>query len=85
MRTMPKVIHDDQGNAIEVPSMPREQWLAELAKIAGRELTAEELARADKMGDHNWTLRVVATELFGDAVVDAYFAPKDTDTISPTE
>lgn len=81
MRTMPKVIHADPytgaGKGIDVPTISREEFHRRLAEIAGRPLTADETTRADKMGDHNWTLRIVASELFGEAVADRHFAPKD--------
>jgi len=75
MRKMPRVIDDGQGNTIEIPALPQKEWHAKLAAIAGRPLTADETARAYKMADHNWTLRVVATELFGERIVDQFFGP----------
>jgi hypothetical protein len=74
---MPKVIHGLHGEGIEVPSLPRDEWLRRLEAIVGRPLTEEETAKANRMGDHNWTLRVVAGELWGDAAADAHFDPKD--------
>lgn len=74
MRRMPTTIHGVHGEAIEIPAIPRTEWDAKLAEIAGRDLTIDEQERADKMANHNWTLRIVADALFGDEVVDAYFA-----------
>ena len=80
MRTMPIYIHanpcgPDDGAMIAVPALPRVEWFARLNEIAqrtvGRELTAEETARAERMGDHNWTLRIVADALFGESAVTA--------------
>ena len=78
MQTMPKVIHGLNCEGIGVPTIPHAEWHAKLADAAGRPLTADETAMADKMGDHNWTLRVVVAELFGDAAADAFFARKVT-------
>jgi len=72
MRTMPTIIRDGH-RGIEVPTITASEWNATLECIAGRPLTDGERARAEKMARHNWTLRVVAAELFGDAA-DRYFA-----------
>ena len=64
-------------NGKPVPTITVELWNKMLAAIAGRDLTEAEKQRADKMADHNWTLRVVATDLFGAARADAHFMPAD--------
>jgi hypothetical protein len=77
---MPTVIHADPcnpsdfQNGIEIPAIPRDEWFGKLAAIAGRPLTADEVAQAEQMGRHNWTLRVVAERLFGEEKTAAYFA-----------
>jgi hypothetical protein len=62
---------------IEVPSLHWDEWFAQLDAIAqrtvGRALTPEETARAEKMGRHHWTLRIVAEALFGEALVTAHW------------
>lgn len=68
MRTMPTTI---SGGTI--PAITQTEWDQRLAEIAGRELTPDERARGDAMARHNWTLRVVATELFGEAAASAHF------------
>jgi hypothetical protein len=62
--------------AITIPRIPANEWNAKLTEIAGRELNAAEWDRVAEMSRHNWTLRVIASELFGEAHVDAFFAPK---------
>lgn len=66
----------DGKTTFPVPSISTSEFNARLAEIAGRELTADEQKRADEMAAHAWTLRVVATELFGAELVDAHFAPR---------
>jgi hypothetical protein len=79
---MPTHITDplDESKSVEVPTIPAAHWLSDLDFIAneivGRTLTADEIARAKAMADRNWTLRVVASELFGEAAVDACWEPR---------
>jgi hypothetical protein len=60
----------------DAPIISGGEFNQRLASIAGRPLTPEEQSRADEMAAHGWLLRVVASELFGEAMVDAYFSPK---------
>lgn len=84
MRQMPRFIHADPTNGgyndatidTQIGALPRDEFNRRLEEIGGRALTAEELARVEKMSDHNWALRVQADRLFGSAIVDAYFAAK---------
>lgn len=82
MRTMPRFIHANpcvpgDDRMIEVPSLPHPEWFRRLNEVAmrtvGRELTADETARAERMGNHNWTLRVVAEALFGEEPVTKHW------------
>lgn len=59
-----------------VPTVSNADFYAHLKAIAGRELTADEITRAEEMASHNWTVRVIADELFGAEVTARYFAPK---------
>lgn len=77
MRKMPTHINVD-GESKEIPSIPIVDWFDRLAKIAGRPLTRLEVKLAQKMADHNWTLRIVASELFGEEVTDTHFEPRAT-------
>lgn len=80
MRQMPTTISGNPcgGNGgpstIEVPTIASAEFTRRLTEIAGRSLTDNEYRRADQMAGKGWTLRVVASELFGEAHVDAYFA-----------
>ena len=66
MRNMPKFIHDPiSDQAIELPTVSSRKWESLLEQAAGRPLTDDEKRRADKMGAHNWTLRIVIENLFG--------------------
>ena len=73
---MPRLIHGPHGTGIYVPTIANRDWDATLEAIAGRPLTSDERDRADRMAERNWSLRVVATELFGEARTDAHFAPQ---------
>lgn len=74
MRTMPIVTE----NGV-IPSLSAAKWWRRLEQICGtikgRPLTAQEKQRADKMANHNWTLRIVADDLFGEANVSPLFLP----------
>lgn len=69
MRTMPTTTH---GRPI--PALLATDFDAILAQIAGRALTEAERERVQRMSARNWTLRAQASELFGDDLVDSYFA-----------
>lgn len=83
MRQMPTFVRDGD-NAVDVPKISAAEWWSNLAEIAGRELTDDERRRADEMARHtcrqmpqlspDWTLRVVASELFGDELVDRFYS-----------
>lgn len=73
MRYMPR-----QPRGGPVPVISPTAWMARLAEIAGRDLTAEETTRAYKMAAHNWTVRTTAAELFGHALVDAFYLPAES-------
>jgi hypothetical protein len=79
MQHMPTVTHDDTQGTIKIPTIASALWWAKLGAIAkavtGKDLTARDATRADKMANKNWTLRVVASRIFGDNLVDDYFSP----------
>lgn len=67
---------DDDGSLVPFPTIARERFDATLAAIAGRPLTAEELATVERRVVRGRTLRVIADELFGESASATYFAPK---------
>jgi len=73
MRTMPTILSDGSP----VPSVSAAEFNRRLEEIASRPLTEAELARVERMAAHNWTLRVIAEELFGSDVVAPHFAPAE--------
>jgi len=73
-RMKPFYTDETTGEAKEIPVISAGEWWQKLEAIAGRPLTDDERARADKMANHGWLLRVVATELFGEAKTDAHFS-----------
>jgi len=77
MRHMPTVIHRHPTGEVltDMPTMPVPDFWRALEAIAGRDLTRDEVRRTEEMIEHNWTLRVIAEELFGESRTDAYFAP----------
>jgi hypothetical protein len=77
MKTMPILVHDDTQGAFTCPIISAAEWWSRLGAICqatqDRPMAVAEVVRANRMSGYNWTLRVVASELFGESDVDAYY------------
>jgi hypothetical protein len=80
MRTMPTIIHDETQGCFEVSRISAYEWWSRLndisLRIQDRCLDETERNRAERMANRNWTLRVIASVLFGEDEVSTYFSPE---------
>ena len=53
------------SDGTKVPAIPKRQWDALVAALIGRETTAGERERIEKMANRNWTARIVAEKIIG--------------------
>ena len=77
MRKMNDFFRGDFGERVDIPAIPVQEWWDKLNEICqhctGRDISDDERSRAQEMMDHNWTVRVVADELYDEPKVSEYF------------
>lgn len=67
MRTMPTMmtVINQHGQNAMVPVPIAADWSGSVEALVARKLTAEELAKAERMAKHNWSVRVAAEAILG--------------------
>lgn len=81
MKTMPAQYTGAFGKKYDFPVIGAVEFNQRLVEIGGRDLTTEEWARVDRLVAAGWTLRVVASEIFGELPVDAFYLREESGSL----